>query len=210
MRCAIAFRKGPAHRAWRGKPAPMVRHFWGGTDNIVWQAPGAVKLAPGPATIRLIAREQTDGGKLRPNAARRNVDVICLTNDRRAIEAQKKSRYLPLDGWLVQDGDLYLRLTNPTDGLGPCVAVIKPLAAGQHSPYWVHVRDWVATRVPIKIRQLHESCEVPVVTVQIPGDQHLVARVLGDGHDVNVAARRRKTGFAGTQKAGNRSLDVFA
>src|SRR6266545_1387197 len=56
------------------KRVPMERYGWGGTDNIVWQNPGAVKLSAGAATIRLIASEQKDGDKPRVNAARRNID----------------------------------------------------------------------------------------------------------------------------------------
>lgn len=126
---------------------PMERYWWGGTDNIVWQQAGPVKLTKGPATIRLIAGPQLDGGKPRVMAAKRHVDVICLTNDTAGMEAQKKTRYLEFDGWLVQDGDLYVRFTNPKDGLGPCVPVVAPLVHGQHSPYYVHVRDWPTTRV---------------------------------------------------------------
>jgi len=109
---------------------PMVRYFWGGTDNIVWQHPGAVRLSRGPATIRLIAGPQKDGQKLRLNAARRNVDVIWLTNDRQGMEDQKKAGYLEFDGWLVQDGDLFVRVTNPSNGLGPCIPVIGPFSSG--------------------------------------------------------------------------------
>ena len=35
----------------------------------------------------------------RVNVANRNVDVICLTNDRAGMEAQKKAGYLEFDGW---------------------------------------------------------------------------------------------------------------
>src|SRR5262249_2528140 len=113
-----------------------------GTDNIVWQQPGSVKLAAGAAKLRLIATEQKDGDKPRVNAAKRNVDVICLTNDKAGMEAQKKTSYLEIDGWLVQDGDLFGRFTNPKDGFGPVVPIIAPHDGGQHSPYWIHVRDW--------------------------------------------------------------------
>jgi len=126
---------------------PMERYWWGGTDNIVWQNPGTAKLKAGPAVLRLLAAEQKDGAKPRVNAGRRNVDVICLTNDTAGIEAQKKTRYLELDGWLVQDGDLFVRITNPKDGLGACVPIIAPEPQGQHSPYYIHVRDWPATHV---------------------------------------------------------------
>ena len=127
---------------------PMHRYSWGGTDNIVWQMKGSAKLAAGPAAIRLTAGPQLDGGKPRAMAAKRHVDVICLTNDAAGLEVQKKkARYLELDGWLVLDGDLFVRFTNPRDGLGPCIPIVAPHLQGQHSPYWVHVRDWPTTRV---------------------------------------------------------------
>jgi hypothetical protein len=124
------------------KRVPMQRYAWGGTDNIVWQQPGAVKLAAGPATLRLIAAAQLDGDQERANAARRHVDVICLTNDRAGMEAQKKANYLAFDGWLVQDGDVFVRFTNPVDGYGAVIPIVAPFDQGQHSPYYVHVRDW--------------------------------------------------------------------
>ncbi len=126
---------------------PMERYSWSGTDNIVWQHPGKVTLAAGPATLRLIATAQMDGNKPRVNSAKRNVDVICLTNDKVGMEAQKKTGYLEFDGWLVQDGDLFLRITNPKDAAGPVVPIIAPFVQGQHSPYYVHIRDWPTTHV---------------------------------------------------------------
>jgi hypothetical protein len=132
------------------KRVAMERYSWSGTDNIVWQQPGHVKLAAGPALLRLIATAQMDGAQERENAARRHVDVICLTNDTAGIEAQKKTNYLEFDGWLVQDGDLFVRFTNPTDGFGPVIPVVAPNDQGQHSPYWVHVRDWPAKTQVLK------------------------------------------------------------
>ncbi len=127
---------------------PMERYWWGGTDNLVWQHPGAVSLKPGAAKIRLVANQQLDGKKLRLNAARRNIDCVVLTNDKAGMDAQKaKARYLELDGWLVQDGDLFVRFTNPSNGLGPCVPVVEAMRGGEHSPYYIHVRDWVSTKV---------------------------------------------------------------
>ncbi len=132
------------------KREAMWRYEWSGTDNIVWQQPGNVKLAAGPATLRLIATAQMDGENERENAARRHVDVLCLTNDKAGIEAQKKAGYLEFDGWLVQDGDLFVRFTNPKDGFGPVVPIVAPFDQGQHSPYWVHVRDWPKTTHVLK------------------------------------------------------------
>ena len=137
--------------------APMQRFFWGATDNIVWQQqPEPVTLAAGPATLRLIAGPQMDGiaprqQAVRRQAARRHVDLVCLTTDEVGLEAQRKHgstrTYLENDGWLTQAGDLYLRVTVPKDAPGPVVPVIAPNMAGQHSPYWVHLRDWPTTRV---------------------------------------------------------------
>ena len=124
---------------------PMERYWWGGTDNILWQNPGAVPLKPGPATIRLIAGSQVDGNRLRINAARRNVDIVVLTNDKEGIEAQKKTSYLEFDGWLVQDGDLFIKITNRGDK--PVMPDLVPNPMGQHSPYYIHVRDWPNIKV---------------------------------------------------------------
>lgn len=126
---------------------PMKRFWWGASENIAWQEAGPVRLKRGDATLRLRAGPQRDAAGARAAAAERHVDAIVLTNDGAGIEAQKKTRYLEMDGWLVQDGDLFVRFTNPKDGLGPVVPVVEPLAAGQHSPYAVHVRDWPTTRV---------------------------------------------------------------
>jgi hypothetical protein len=132
------------------KRVAMHRYEWSGTDNIVWQNPGSVKLNAGPAILRLVATAQMDGDKERDNAARRHVDVICLTNDKEGIEAQKKTNYLEFDGWLVQDGDLFVRFTNPKDAAAPVVPIVAAQEQGQHSPYWIHVRDWPKTTHVLK------------------------------------------------------------
>jgi len=172
------------------KRVPMERYSWSGTDNIVWQQPGSVKLAAGPATLRLIATQQLDGQKDRVNAARRHVDVICLTNDKDGAAAQARSNYLEFDGWLVQDGDLFVRFTNPKDAAGPVVPVVAPYDQGQHSPYYVHVRDWPTTTVlksgravtPTRYQiagprsaQVRPEALAPVVPLpkDIPADQYL-------------------------------------
>jgi len=123
------------------------RFFWGATDNIVWQDKGKANLKQGPATVRLIAAVQLDNGKPRVRASRRHIDVVCLTDDVAGIEAQKKAGYLEFDGWLTQQGDVFVRFTNPKDGYGPCVPILAPMPEGQHSPYYIHVRDWPTTHV---------------------------------------------------------------
>jgi hypothetical protein len=146
------------------KRVAMERYSWSGTDNIVWQNPGSVKLNAGPATLRLVATAQKDGDKERENAARRHVDVICLTNDRAGMEAQKKTNYLEFDGWLVQDGDLFVRFTNPKDAPAAVIPIVSPFDGGQHSPYYVHVRDW-----PKEIRVLKSGRLTPATKYAIHG-----------------------------------------
>ncbi len=127
-----------------GGVQPMARSATGGGDNIVWQQLKSAPLEPGPATIRIIAGPQLDeNGKPRVNAAKRHVDLVCLTNDRDGMNWQMGSRtYLPLDGWLVQDGDLFVRVTLPKDAK-PCGLHIAPYSFGQCSPWNVHRRNWL-------------------------------------------------------------------
>jgi hypothetical protein len=129
---------------------PMPRFFWGATDNIVWQEKGKVTLASGEAVIRLVAAAQMDGTVPRVQAARRHVDLICLTDDTAGREAQRKHKgsriYLEMDGWLVQDGDLYVRVKNLGDK--PVTPDLQPVpGSGMHSPYSVHLRDWPTVRI---------------------------------------------------------------
>jgi Beta-galactosidase trimerisation domain len=133
----------------KGKTSAMQWWFWGGGDNIVWQKVEPVKLNKGKATLRLIAGKQLDAGKPRALAARRHVDVICLTNDVKGLAAHAKPlrNYLPFDGMLTQEGDLFVRVTNPRDGLGPCVPILAGFGSGQRSPWFVHDRDWPRTQV---------------------------------------------------------------
>lgn len=140
-----------------GAETPMARFHWGSTDGLVWQRAGRVRLEAGAATLRLVAGPQPQGGAGRLRVAERQVDVVVLTSDDAGIQAQTKSRYLPLDGWLVQDGDLFARFTNPRDARGPVVPVVEGFERGQHSPYYVHVRDWPRTWVTRDGRFVEES-----------------------------------------------------
>jgi hypothetical protein len=112
---------------------------WGAVENVVWEGHDAfVELTAGPATVFLVAEPQPGV------AAPRNVDLVLLTRDvddvRRRIETEG---YLPLDGLLTQSGDVWLRATNP----GPAPVTLGSLRFyggpfQQHSPYWVHQRNW--------------------------------------------------------------------
>jgi hypothetical protein len=141
-----------SERYWafsQSKPAPMKWWFWGGGDNIVWERGGAVRLRRGEATVRLVAGRQGGRGDSAARLARRHVDVLCLTNDVAGLErhAQSERGYLPFDGLLVQSGGLYARVTNPKDSGATCVPVLRPYPPGQMSPFWVHTRDWGATKL---------------------------------------------------------------
>lgn len=112
---------------------------WGASENIVWEGHQAwADLQPGPATITLVAERQPEP------AARRNVDLVLLTTDADQVRKRiDQEGYLPLDGMLTQAGDVFLQVTNASaDKInveghkfpgGPCQ---------QHSPYWVHLRQW--------------------------------------------------------------------
>jgi len=121
---------------------------WGAVENIVWEGHDTFAgLKPGRATIRLIASGQPEP------AAKRNVDLVMLTTDVDEVRHRiENENYLPLDGLLTQSGDVYLRVTNRDN---------KPLtfkggrATGggnwqQHSPYWVHLRDWPQPSVTVQ------------------------------------------------------------
>ena len=107
---------------------------WGATENIVWEGHDAfANLKPGKATITLLADKQPEP------AAKRNVDLVMLTRDVEEVSKRiEKERYLPLDGLLTQQGDVYLRISN----LGKEAVDIKVNKGTEHSPYWVHMRSW--------------------------------------------------------------------
>ena len=113
---------------------------WGASENIVWEGHDAfADLKPGVATITLSASRQPNPG------AKRNIDCLLLTTDEEQVKMRiEKEKYLPLDGMLTQAGDVYLKVTN----LGKEELTFKGKAAAgggnwqQHSPYWVHLRNW--------------------------------------------------------------------
>jgi hypothetical protein len=126
---------------------------WGASETIVWEGhDAAVELAAGKARLTLVAGKQPE------DAARRNVDLVMLTSD----EAQVKKRidkegYLPLDGMLTQAGDVYLKVRNQKDS----AALTLTVATGtEHSPYWVHMRDWKPKTISVEPGQTTEWVEV--------------------------------------------------
>jgi hypothetical protein len=132
-------RANPKVWAFREGLKPEVAWPWGAVENVVWEGTdAAVDLAAGRATITLIAEEQP------APAAKRNVDLVLLTPDAAGVEQRlKEESYLPLDGLLTQSGDVYLKLHNA----GAAAMTLEVPPCTQHSPYWVHQRDWQAVKL---------------------------------------------------------------
>ncbi len=120
---------------------------WGAVENVVWEGHDVfAALKPGRATIRLIAAKQPEP------AAKRNIDLVMLTTDVAQVKVRiDKERYLPLDGMLTQSGDVFVRVKN----LGGQPLTFKGRGAQtggnwqQHSPYWVHIRNWKAPSIDV-------------------------------------------------------------
>jgi hypothetical protein len=125
--------------AFRNKLKTELAWPWGAVENVVWEGHDAyVELQPGLAKVTLIA------GKQPAPQAKRNVDIVMLTRDETQIKMRiEKENYLPLDGMLTQAGDVYMKIKN--DGAVKVAAKSLGFPAGpmqQHSPYWVHIRNW--------------------------------------------------------------------
>jgi hypothetical protein len=126
---------------------------WGAVENLVWEGhDAAVQLQAGKARLTLSAGRQPEP------AARRNVDLVLLTSD----EAQVKNRidkesYLPLDGLLTQAGDVYLKVQNAA-GSPALTLTVGP--STEHSPYWVHLRDWKPRTLAVKPGETTDWVEV--------------------------------------------------
>ncbi|HVF10425.1 MAG TPA: beta-galactosidase trimerization domain-containing protein [Abditibacteriaceae bacterium] len=120
--------------AFNKKLQKEVSWDWGATENVVWEGHDAhVDLEAGPATLTLLA------GKQPTPAARRNIDLVMLTSDEAQVGMRiEKEGDLPLDGMLTQAGDVYLKLHNSSSAP---VTLTVPNGT-EHSPYWVHLRDW--------------------------------------------------------------------
>ncbi len=120
---------------------------WGASENIVWEGHNAyAQLKPGVATITLTTDKQP-----KP-AAKRNIDCLLLTTDEEQVKMRiDKERYLPLDGMLTQSGDVFVKVTNRGDEK-LTFGGAKAVGGGnwqQHSPYWVHLRNWPKVAIEV-------------------------------------------------------------
>jgi hypothetical protein len=137
--------------AFREKLKKEVVWSWGAGENIVWEGHDAfVDLEAGPAKLVLIAGKQPEP------AARRNVDLVMLTSDIKQVQERiEKENYLPLDGMLTQAGDVFLKIHNK----GGELKLTVPNGT-EHSPYWVHMRNWKPLVVTAKPQATTEWLEV--------------------------------------------------
>lgn len=120
--------------AFRQQLKKEVAWDWGAGENMVWEGHDAfVQLDAGPARLTLIAGKQPE------LAAKRNVDLVMLTSDIAQVQMRiEKENYLPLDGMLTQAGDVFVKLHNR----GAADLKLNIPNGTEHSPYWVHLRNW--------------------------------------------------------------------
>jgi len=125
---------------------------WGAVENVVWEGHDAtVELQPGAARISLVA------GKQPGPPARRNVDLVMLTRDEAQVKERiEKESYLPLDGWLTQAGDVWIKVHNT----GNAKVTFKTDKVQEHSPYWIHIRNWKPIEVAIEPGQSSEWLDI--------------------------------------------------
>ncbi|MCS6852185.1 MAG: beta-galactosidase trimerization domain-containing protein [Gemmataceae bacterium] len=144
-------RANPKIWAFRQKVVPEVAWDWGAVENVVWEGHDAfAELQAGAATLRLIADRQPEP------AAQRHVDLVLLTTDVAQVQQRiEKENYLPLDGLLTQAGDVFVKVHNG----GPALDLtVHP--GTEHSPYWVHQRNWSPKKVTVKPGETSDWVEV--------------------------------------------------
>lgn len=130
---------------------------WGAVENIVWEGHDAfVELNPGIARIYLIAEKQG------LPAANRNIDILMLTQDEQQVKERiEKEGYLPLDGWLTQVEDVWMRIKNTGNEKLTVKSLLFPGGPfQQHSPYWVHKRNWKPVSVDVEPGKTTDWIEV--------------------------------------------------
>lgn len=155
--------------AFRQKLKTEIGWSWGAVENVVWEGHDAfAALKPGRAKIRLIATKQPEP------AAKRNIDLVMLTTDVEQVKMRiEKENYLPLDGMLTQSGDVFLRVKN-MGGKALTFTGGKAQTGGnwqQHSPYWVHIRNWKAPTIEVAAGKTSDWVEVGSTMDSLAGGQ---------------------------------------
>lgn len=118
----------------------------GANENMVWEGHDVLAdMAEGPLRVRLVAAQQPGP------AARRIIDAIILTTNITGVaERIKHEKGLPLDGWLTQAGDVYLRPWNRSDA--PVAFTIWP--GSERSPAAIHFRTWQPLNISVDSRRI--------------------------------------------------------
>jgi hypothetical protein len=157
--------------AFREKLKKEVAWPWGAVENIVWEGHDAfVHLDAGPAKLSLLAGKQPEP------AARRNVDLVMLTSDAKQVQERiDKENYLPLDGMLTQAGDVFLKVTNR----GADLKLTVPNGT-EHSPYWVHLRNWKPLTIAVKPGKATDWIEVGGLLDTLNDGQWTLSPASGD------------------------------
>ncbi len=135
FRHSYGIRNNPRIWAFRRGVTEEVSWPWGANENLVWEGQDtSFDLSNGVVRLTLIAG-------LQPNpSAQRNIDAFLLTTNLQEMAYRiHHENALPLDGWLTQAGDLYLRLKRAVPG--PLVTLTVPPGIDR-SPGPVHLRTW--------------------------------------------------------------------
>lgn len=125
---------------------------WGAVENVVWEGHDAyADLQPGSVKITLTAGKQPEP------QAKRNVDLVMLTRDEEQVKMRiEKETYLPLDGMLLQAGDVWVRVING----GAAKVKVTGGMEQEHSPYWVHIRNWKPAQIEVEAGKSSDWVEV--------------------------------------------------
>ncbi len=177
-------RANPKIWAFGKRIVPEVAWEWGAVENIVWEGHNAaVELAAGRAKLVLEAVDQPEP------AARRNVDLVLLTPNVDDVQHRiEREAYLPLDGLLTQEGDVFLRLVNHPDG-AECTLTLPPCI--EHSPYWVHLRRWQTRTISAPPGTTTEWLEVGSLLDSLNDGQWILTATPAQGlhYTVELAAK---------------------
>src|ERR1043166_687089 len=175
---------------------------WGASENIVWEGHDAgLDLDAGPATLSLIAEAQPEP------AARRNVDLVMLTSDFADVEKRiRTENYLPLDGLLTQEGDLYLKVSNAKEA---GTLTLSVPAGTEHSPYWVHQRSWKPKTISAEQGEASEWIEVGSLLDSLnDGQWQISAKGTNRHYSLEFAVKTARGGFQTIRRFENLTRDI--